>query len=111
MKENWNGNGLPPIGTKVMTDFPQARHKSAMQSHGKEAEIVAHADDIAIFKYEHEGCKYYHGFYAGHFLPIKSDRDKFIEDLMELFHAGFNTREKFCGDLYDAGYRKVKSEE
>ena len=116
MSNNWNGKGLPPIGTKVMTNFPQARHKSAMQAHGKEAKIVAHADEVAIFEYDHEGCKYYHGFYEGHFLPIKSDRDKAIEELVGLWDMAWGNPniisiEEAFGILYDAGYRKTNSGE
>jgi len=109
--KNWNGEGLPPVGTKVITDYPQARHKSAMQAHGKKATIVAHADDIAIFEYEHEGCKYYHGFYAGHFLPIKSDRDKAIEEMQKIMgRNGFMINPQVYAELYDAGYRKTEIE-
>jgi len=80
MNNDWYENGkLPPIGCKVLTSFKEAKFKSAKQAHGKEALIVAHANNIAIFEYFHEGCKFYHGFYSGHFIPVKTEREKVVD--------------------------------
>lgn len=116
---------LPPVGCKVKTSFPEAVHDSAKQAHDKEAEIVAHSKDVAIFKYLHNNCLYYHGFYALHFHPIKSDREKAIEAaidmlpdsciLVDLFN--YETGELldgmkenlnvFFGKYYDAGLLRL----
>ena len=110
IKENWFGcNKLPPIGSEVTTWYPDAIHKSAIQAHDKNAKIVAHHDDAAIFEYDHEGCRYYHAFYQPYFRPLKSDREKFIDKGVDVImdkHLNFlDGNDKYLGALYDAGFR------
>lgn len=112
----WNGVGLPPVGAKVITNYDHSGYESAQQAHNKEAVIVAHANNVAIFEYYHNGCKFYHGFYSGYFKPVKSERYKAIEEMSKTViraHANLIRELPIIDDislaaLYDAGYRKVE---
>ena len=110
----WDGVGLPPVGAKVITNYEHSCYESAQQAHNKEAVIVAHANNVAIFEYYHNGCKFYHGFYSGYFKPSKSERDKAIEEIgekilgIELIFLTGNHAKLVATAIYDAGYRKVE---
>jgi len=46
------------------------------------------------------------------FRPIKTDRSRVIEEMLSLDcepAQGMLSRAEFCGELYDAGYKKVQS--
>jgi len=80
MKNDWYEKGkLPPIGCEVLTEEFESNYKSAQQAVNKEGTVVAHVDDVAIFRYFHDGCIWYHGFYAQSFRPAKTEREKVID--------------------------------
>ena len=78
-KPKWNGEGLPPVGT--VCDLVEYGRPTV--------EIIAHArnkaSDVAIYKYYDIDDKLQTGFkIAGCFHPIKSDKEKWIEQSIEI---------------------------
>jgi len=73
-----------------------------------ETEIVAHKDGFAIgwCKSVMKGC---HGDKAHEFRPLRTERDKAIEDMLLVIHEARHPHESLtdaCQMLYAAGYRK-----
>jgi len=96
-RQQWRGpeDGLPPVGT-VCEKAP----------HWHKVEIIAD-HDRGIVIYDFHNFSYYKVGITTHFRPIKSERDKAIEDMLALDPSnGFTSRTDFCGILYDACYRK-----
>ena len=102
---DWHKNGeLPPVGEvcEAYIDYPPQ---------WVETEIVAHKDGFAIgwCKSVMKGC---HGDKAHEFRPIRTDREKAIDEMVCEFidhHGDPKGGERYLGiaaKLYDAGYRK-----
>ena len=94
---DWHKNGeLPPVGEvcEAYIDYPPQ---------WIETEIVAHKDGFAIgwCKSVMKGC---HGDKAHEFRPLRTERDKAINEMME--HCDYLGSRDFAGKLFDAGYRK-----
>ena len=94
---DWHKNGeLPPVGEvcEAYIDYPPQ---------WVETEIVAHKDGFAIgwCNSVMKGC---HGDKAHEFRPLRIERDKAINEMME--HRGYLGSRDFAGKLFDAGYRK-----
>lgn len=98
---DWYKNGeLPPVGEvcEAYIDYPPQ---------WIETEIVAHKDGFAIgwCKSVMKGC---HGDKAHEFRPIRTEREKAIDDMVSLVEPLATYRE-FAGAIYDAGmYKEVK---
>lgn len=94
---DWHKNGeLPPVGEvcKAYIDYPPQ---------WIETEIVAHKDGFAIgwCKSVMKGC---HGDKAHEFRPLRTERDRAIDEMME--HCNYLVGRDFAGELFDAGYRR-----
>lgn len=94
---DWHKNGeLPPVGEvcEAHIDYPPQ---------WVETEIVAHKDGFAIgwCKSVMKGC---YGDKAHEFRPLRTGRDKAIDEMME--HCDYLGSRDFAGKLFDAGYRK-----
>lgn len=94
---DWHKNGeLPPVGEvcEAYIDYPPQ---------WVETEIVAHKDGFAIgwCKSVMKGC---HGDKAHEFRPLRTEREKAIDEMME--HCDCHGSRDFAGKLFDAGYRK-----
>ena len=94
---DWHKNGeLPPVGEvcEAYIDYPPQ---------WIETEIVAHKDGFAIgwCKSVMKGC---HGDKAHEFRPLRTEREKAIDEMME--HCDYLGSRDFAGKLFDAGYRK-----
>ena len=94
---DWHKNGeLPPVGEvcEAYIDYPPQ---------WIETEIVAHKDGFAIgwCKSVMKGC---HGDKAHEFRPLRTEREKAIDEMME--HCNYLGSRDFAGELFDAGYRK-----
>lgn len=94
---DWHKKGeLPPVGEvcEAYIDYPPQ---------WVETEIVAHKDGFAIgwCKSVMKGC---HGDKAHEFRPLRTERDKAIDEMME--HCDCLGSRDFAGKLFDAGYRK-----
>ena len=94
---DWHKNGeLPPVGEvcEAYIDYPPQ---------WVETEIVAHKDSFAIgwCKSVMKGC---HGDKAHEFRPLRTERVKAINEMME--HCDYLGSRDFAGKLFDAGYRK-----
>lgn len=98
---DWHKSGeLPPVGEvcKAYIDYPPQ---------WVETEIVAHKDGFAIgwCKSVMKGC---HGDKAHEFRPIRTEREKAIDEMVSLVEPLATYRE-FAGAIYDAGmYKEVK---
>lgn len=76
--KEWDGEGLPPIGTVCVIECKAPHHHFA--SHvGKEVEIINHTEGLAVYKIEVSDGIEFHGLAAEMFKPIKSPREKWIE--------------------------------
>ena len=98
---DWHKNGeLPPVGEvcEAYIDYPPQ---------WIETEIVAHKDGFAIgwCKSVMKGC---HGDKAHEFRPLRTEREKAIDEMVSLVEPLATYRE-FAGAIYDAGmYKEVK---
>jgi hypothetical protein len=109
---DWNGEGLPPVGAVVEASYRWA-------DEWEEARII-------YIDIRHTICALGDSEITAHlytannvFRPIRSDREKAIEEMMQIAKAaadahkrelhGALSEECLLGALYDAGHRKVKS--
>lgn len=113
---DWHKNGeLPPVGEVVMLN---STNPNDYWSHhvGAELTVVAHDKDsrgvgIAVYRFvDADGYNEYHGLVAHAFMPLRTERDKAIDEMINVggLRARDGAREVF-GRLYDAGmYKEVK---
>jgi len=94
---NWNGVGLPPVGAECEFFWESTGN---IWVKGAIAAIVTEAGiESAVIQLD--GC--YRVSPDPHvFRPIKSEREKAIEDMMQISHCFISA----AIALYDAGYRK-----
>lgn len=124
----WNGTGLPPVGTVCEVTIPANPHPFIKQFDGRRVTITAHdevnGDPVAVFRvhgllaHENSSARY-HALLAGCFRPIRTpeqiaaeERDKTVNTMVAT--AGLLDKgwcRKVCAALYDAGYRKVEGGE
>ena len=100
-RPQWRGHedGLPPAGTVCRIET----HHEIFNN----AKITYQGAGLCCFVIEHSDKEI--SCYTDNvtFYPVKSERDKAIEDMLALDPSnGFTSRADFCGILYDACYRK-----
>lgn len=118
----WNGEGLPPVGTKVrIGNFPGNKWLENFQ--GREAVIIAHdvtksGEASAVFKaFADNGYPRYHAlaYEEGNFLairPLKTAEQvalKEIEEVVDGYNVDIDCSAAICATvkaMLDAGYRK-----
>jgi len=106
----WNGEGLPPVGDTVEYsaidyDFSKPSIENGNWYRGK---IIAYYD----------GCVWtsdngIRSLGNTAFRPIKSDRDKAIEEIAVLWSSHMSNNKgltEFFGGIYDAGFHKITKE-
>lgn len=103
---DWYKNGeLPPVGVvcEVYSDRP---HHSYKHHVCLSVRIVAHDGDVAV--YFVESLQEYYALVARCFRPLRTERDKAIDEMVSSVLAVMNSdlQRRLCEDLYDAGYRK-----
>lgn len=96
---DWHKNGeLPPVGEvcEAYVDYPPQ---------WIETEIVAHKDGFAIgwCKSVMKGC---HGDKAHEFRPLRTARDKAIDEMVDCLSSRLANCEEIAAHLYENGYRK-----
>ena len=96
---DWHKNGeLPPVGEvcEAYIDYPPQ---------WVETEIVAHKDGFAIgwCKSVMKGC---HGDKAHEFRPLRTEREKEIDEMMRVAAENWGNLQDCCERLYEYGYRK-----
>ena len=96
---DWHKSGeLPPVGEvcEAYIDYPPQ---------WVETEIVAHKDGFAIgwCKSVMKGC---HGDKAHEFRPLRTEREKAIDEMVDCLSSRWANCEELAAHLYDAGYRK-----
>jgi len=117
-KIEWDGVGLPPVGTVCIVNTQWTKNEHVKQFDKQSVLIVMHdtcpeGNPVAVFKMkfpEDCSCDVYHGLVAGYFKPIKSEREKAVEKMFLLIGCYKNSSamvnvERFCNKLYDAGLR------
>ena len=106
MSNNWSGDGFPPVGTEceyTAVDHCMA-HPYIDRKHFYRCKIIA----------------YYNGYVWTSdngirmlvntvFRPIKSDRDKAIEEMLSIWQDS-RTIEDTMENIYDSGFRKQSGE-
>ena len=108
---DWHKNGeLPPVGEEVMLNSTNPNDYWAHHV-GSKLTVVAHDKDshgvgIAVYRFiDAGGYNEYHGLVARAFKPLRSERDKAIDEMVSLVEP-LATYKAFAGAIYDAGYRK-----
>ena len=110
-KNDWHERGeLPPVGETV-----EARtQKEGAWCAWKNVEICGYHGDFVWFQC---GSTYFHGLvHEMEFRPIRSERDKLIEDGKSLFDETQATKDSWEGiyhaieALIDAGWRPIKQQ-
>lgn len=96
---DWHKSGeLPPVGEvcEAYIDYPPQ---------WVETEIVAHKDGFAIgwCKSVMKGC---HGDKAHEFRPLRTEREKAIDEMVDCLSSRWANCEAIAAHLYENGYRK-----
>lgn len=93
IEQGWNGEGMPPIGSKVSFFYNERYdyHKEIIPEHGQELEVVAHktttdGHDVAVCYWDKSGGGMAVCLVPGSLLPIRSEADKKREDLAKALH-------------------------
>lgn len=116
---DWHTNGeLPPVGDVCIFDpgdGAENYNHEELEAVGCDVEIIAHTKFnravgcVAVFKWDRDsGCGVSTGC-ASVFRPIRTERDKAIEDMLLVIHEARHPHESLtdaCQMLYAAGYRK-----
>ena len=112
MSNEWDGKGLPPVGTVC-------EHADINWEPWTKVTIVAHhlieEDDllVAVFVYKNGSS---HSSEGDHFRPLRTpeqiaaeEREKAISEMLLGYpYSGSDIVRACCEYLYDAGYRKVE---
>jgi hypothetical protein len=110
----WNGEGLPPVGTECEVRLNRGAHGDP---DWYRCVVVAHHWDRAVFY-----CAPRDGYYAAtpaiiRPIKIKSEREKAIEAMSKVISEACDVDDldpvasrKQLGALYDKGYRRVGNE-
>lgn len=115
---NWNGQGYPEVGEMVFINYSDFKTDDRIKEfEGKEVKVEA------VFLCKGRTClavsheKYGIGAIAfgdEWVKPIKSDREKAIEEIAKLWKRSMVENKslfEFFGELYDADYRKAIKED
>lgn len=101
----WNGEGLPPVGTRCRLRIGEWVHAQARITYM----------GSGVFCYEVSGTEYTGAVQDANFTRIKSEREKAIEVMSKVVAEACDVDDldplesrKQLGALYDAGYRKVE---
>ncbi|MED5607833.1 hypothetical protein VV867_09050 [Pseudomonas sp. JH-2] len=118
----WDGQGLPPVGTRCVFSLSQGTEWHKELRDGVEVEILAHyrpigMSTVAVFAFPcpDGGGREVEQAVADRFSPLPTpeqiaaeERKKTIQEMLDVDQCGTLSRTKFCNLLYDAGYRKVE---
>lgn len=119
----WNGQGLPPVGTRCVFSLSRCTEWHKELRDGVEVEILAHyrpigMNTVAVFAFPcpDGGGREVEQAVADRFSPLPTpeqiaaeERKKTIQEMLDVDQCGTLSRTKFCNLLYDAGYRKLPS--
>lgn len=109
---DWHKNGeLPPVGEVVMINSTNPNDYWAHHV-GAELTVVAHDNDargcdIAVYRFVGgDGYNEYHGLVAHAFKPLRTERDKAIDEMIDCLGSRWANCEEIAVHLYENGYRK-----
>jgi len=101
--EIWNGTGLPPANTEC-----EYYRKSSNEWIASTVKYIG--KKVIVIQYK-TGCEFSRRKTEVKFRPIKSDREKAIEEMGKYLQLQeVDCYKTWCAALYDAGYRKQESE-
>lgn len=109
---DWYKNGkLPPVGEAVMLN---STNQNDYWSHhvGAELTVVAHDKDsrgvgIAVYRFvDADGYNEYHGLVAHAFMPLRTEREKAIDEMVDFLAERRGSVEDIATHLYENGYRR-----
>jgi len=110
---NWNGQGHPEVGEKVFINYSDFKVDDRIKEfEGKEVKVEAVflCKGSTCLAVSHERYGIGAIVFGNEWVkPIKSDRDKAIEEMRNVFEYDVGDQKYILGALYDAGYRKTKS--
>lgn len=114
----WNGTGLPPVGTVCEIELSEAARRSQVdraryiQHDGKAVRIIDHQDVggavAAIYAVKVGNHFEYHSLIAGNFRRLRTPKEIAAEAALE--EIGRLYAEGGPAAVYDAGYRKIEGE-
>ena len=115
---DWHKNGeLPPVGEVCIFDPTGGEcyfNDDELKAKGHQVCILAHTkyrqsyESVAVFKWDLDECSGVSSANACSFRPIRTERDKAINEMVSLVEPLATYRE-FAGAIYDAGmYKEVK---
>ena len=110
MSNNWNGFGIRPLSGQKCSVEP---HNSAWgfdDCRQRECRIICYYNDFVWIDLLCDGAPVATRIDKVTFRPIKSDRDKAVEEMIEIY-SRWNSEHNGMAALYDAGYRKTNSGE
>ncbi|WP_313087251.1 hypothetical protein [Stutzerimonas nitrititolerans] len=95
----WSGDGLPPVGTRVVIHDDG----SLIYGHGESGEVIAHVEDTAVVR-----MSYGLGCFTAECLRTPEqiaaeEREKAIQELIKVTCINHGEAAR----IHDAGYRKV----
>lgn len=100
----WNGEGLPPVGAECEYKLTNVNYRTDF-SRGK---VLAYGVQKVFMEHCSSKNEFIQSIVNIEFRPIRTERDKAIEEMLDLINAGTQlSLVDAIEQLYDAGYRKV----
>lgn len=106
----WNGEGVRPLSAQKCIVEPHNSEWGFDDCRQRECKIICYYNDFVWLDLMCNGIPVATRTDKVTFRPIKSDRDKAIEDMSRIFYQRDLVVDESFGALYDAGYRKINSE-
>ena len=113
---DWHKNGeLPPVGEVCIFDPAGGEcyfNDDELKAKGHNVYIIAHTNykktsgSVAVFKWDLDDCCGVSSANACSFRPLRTERDKAIDEMMSVAAENWGNLQDCCERLYEYGYRK-----
>ena len=97
---DWNGEGLPPVGTVC-------EYKPILDDDWITVKITGYGERLILLKPHGKDYETVGSSAAGHFRPLKTERERAIDEMREAYREGVRGHMGGIAGIYEAGYRKV----
>jgi len=97
----YDGTTLPPVGTVC-------EYKPILDDDWITVKITGYGERLALLKPHGKDYETVCSKGAGYFRPIKSDRDRAIDEMHEAYFEGARGHMGGIAGIYEAGFRKVQ---
>lgn len=107
MSNNWNGKGLPEVGSECEYEYTTDGEFWKCRIMGYNGNKVAFTRD------DHSNSIFVSTIKEANFRPIKSDRDKAVDEMAEIWKVAMANNKglaEFFSAIYDAGFKKQSGE-